>query len=116
MTSTSPLMTEPLLPQLEIPMSPLDTVTHGFNPHAVPTLESLPQELVTLEYPPQELTAPIPTLMTDPAFPQLVSPMTPLTTISDRIQPPPMAKPDNWKQMSSREQMRWRQTQKHKNK
>jgi len=35
-SSTSPLMTEPLLAQLETPMTPLDTMTHGFNPHAVP--------------------------------------------------------------------------------
>jgi hypothetical protein len=38
-TSTSLLMTEPLLPQSETPMIPLDTVTYGFNPHAVPTTE-----------------------------------------------------------------------------
>ena len=29
-TSTSPLMTEPLLPQSETPMTPLDIVTRGF--------------------------------------------------------------------------------------
>jgi hypothetical protein len=42
--STSLLMTEPLLPQSETPMTPLDTVTSGFNPHAVPTYVPLPQE------------------------------------------------------------------------
>ena len=39
-TSTSPLMTEPLLPQSETPMTPLDTATRGFNPHAVPTCQT----------------------------------------------------------------------------
>ena len=39
-TSTSPLMIEPLLPQSETPMTPLDTVTRGFNPHAVPTRQT----------------------------------------------------------------------------
>ncbi len=41
-TSTSPLMTEPLLPQSETPMTPLNIVTRGFNPHAVPSLTEVP--------------------------------------------------------------------------
>ena len=48
-TSTSPLMTEPLLPQSETPMTPLDTVTHGFNPHAVPAIQPPPKPQPTLQ-------------------------------------------------------------------
>ena len=33
-------MTEPQLHQSETPMTPLDTVTRGFNPHAAPAIET----------------------------------------------------------------------------
>ena len=59
-TSTSPLMIEPLLPQSETPMTPLDTVTSGFNPHAgpttietssIPTMETLAQDRTNITKP-----------------------------------------------------------------
>ena len=42
-------MTEPLLPQSETPMIPLDTVTRGFNPHAVPATQSTEPRLTQLK-------------------------------------------------------------------
>jgi hypothetical protein len=75
-------MTEPVLPQSETPMTPLDTVTSGFNPHAVPSTETSP-------------------LMTEPLLPQLETP-------PDQSQPTSIPKPAHWNKMSARAKTNWR--------
>ena len=55
-----------------------------------------------------------PTMEPSPLLLQLATPISPLTTPPDRIQLPPIAKPDNWNQMSAGAQRRWKQAQKHK--
>ena len=84
-------MTEPLLPQSETPMIPLDTVTRGFNPHAGPTMET----------PTEDQSQPT------PPSPQLMTPITPLLMLPDRTQPTPIPKPANWNQMTKTQRRHW---------
>jgi len=86
-TSTSPLMTEPVLPQSETPMTPLDSVTREFNPHAAPTTETQFQP-----------TAP---------SPQSVTSIVPPPTLPDQIQPTTIPKPANWHDMNARQKSNW---------
>ena len=90
-TQSGHLMTEPLLHQSETPMTPLDTVTRGFNPHAV----------LTMETPTEDQSQPT------PPSPQLMTPTIPLLTPPDRTQPTPIPKPANWMQMSKTQQRNW---------
>jgi hypothetical protein len=92
-TSTSPLMTEPLLPQSEIPMIPLDTVTRGFNPHAVPTMEP------SSEPPPHEFKT---------LAPELVTPMTPLLTSPDQAQHRLTPRPPEYESWTNNKKYNWR--------
>ena len=48
----------------------------------------------------------------EPLLLQLAMPITPLMTPQDRIQLFPIAKPDNWNQMSASAKQKWRQAQK----
>ena len=64
----------------------------------------------------QEAMTSTPTSMTEPLLLQLATPISPLTTPLDRIQPSLIAKPDNWNQMSASAQRKWRQAQNSKNK
>ena len=82
-------MTEPLLPQSETPMTPLDTMTRGFNPHAVPTTETLSEP--------------------NPPSPQLMAPVTPPPIPPDQARPYHITKPDNWAQMSKKQKQNWYQ-------
>jgi len=87
------------------------TETHGFKLHSMQTIESAeptPQEPAT------STSTSNSNLRTEPILLQLATPMSPLTTSPDRIQLPPIAKPDNWNQMSAGAQRRWKQAQKHK--
>ena len=131
-TSTSPLMTESLLPQSETPMTLLDSVTRGFNPHAAPTTStpdnlnqermatvthgfiphSMPATEPLSEPPLHEITSSTPPLMSEPLSPQLEIPMTPQTTPPDQTQS--IDRPTNWNQKQTGAQRRLRQIQKHK--
>ena len=82
-------MIEPLLPQSETPMTPLDTVTRGFNPHAGPT---------------EDQSQPTPPSISSP---QLIASIAPPLTPPIKTQPPPIAKPDNWNQMSPKQKSNW---------
>jgi hypothetical protein len=84
------------------------TETHESKPHSMPATEP------PSEPPPHGIATSTSPLMTEPLLPQSETPITPLATPPDRIQPSPMAKPDNWMLMSSSDKQRWRQTQKHK--
>ena len=87
-------------------MTPLDTVTHGCNPHAVPT---------TTEFPPTHVLIPTDTIEeAEPLLPQLVTPTSPLATAPIQLRPSPINKPTNWNEMSANAQRRWWQIQKHK--
>jgi len=102
-TSTSSLITEPVLPQSETPMTPLDTVTSGFNPHAVPKPPSEPTT--------QELEISTPTLMTESLLPQLMTHMAPLTTPPDQTQPvvyQPRERPPEYNEWSYSKKANWR--------
>jgi hypothetical protein len=88
-TSTSPLMTEPVLPQSETPMTPLDTVTSGFNPHAVPTAS---------EFPPTHPSIPTDIIEeAEPLLPQSVTFMIPPITSPDPSQTAVYQPPDSHK-------------------
>jgi hypothetical protein len=86
----------------------IDTETDGIKPHLIPTMETPVQDQL------QEAMTSTPTSMTEPLLLQLASPISPLTTpldycILDRIQPSPIAKPDNWAQMSKKQIQNWYQ-------
>jgi hypothetical protein len=104
-------MTEPLFPQSETPMTPLDTVTRGFNPHAVPT---------TTEFPPTHPLIPTDTIEeAEPLLlPQLVTsiipPMTPpnqqlTNSIITTIATEPQLPPEVWNRMNQSQRKHWRQ-------
>jgi len=91
--STSHLMTEPLLHQSETPMTPLDTVTRGFNPHAVPTTMTEPSP----EPPPSQLDA-VTGIVDSQRAPE------------DQDQPSPIVtpkKPAHWNQMTAAAKSNW---------
>ena len=77
--------------------------TNRFKPHSLQTMETSAQDQ------PQEAVTSTPTLMTEPLLLQLATPISPLTTPQDRIQPSSIAKPDNWAQMSKKQRQNWRQ-------
>jgi hypothetical protein len=56
------------------------TETYGSKSHSVPTMETSSKNQS------QESTTTIPTLMTEPLLPQLVTPATPPTTLQDQTQ------------------------------
>ena len=72
----------------------IDTVTSGFNPHAGPTMETSTEDQ----------SQPTPPSISSP---QLIASIAPPLTPPIKAQPPPIAKPDNWNQMSPKQKSNW---------